>query len=181
MSARRALEFSTPGSAKRRKNTPGVTSVIYRGVRPEMKAADYPVTHTSTTAFNLHMTGLAQGTGVFERIGNKVKVWRIEGIVKADVPVRIQILAPNDAKTAPFNTNDKLFNYRSDRLLAEYVLDAQVANSWKHVNYKLPLGQNAVYNGSVSGSIVKGSIYVRLLTAASTTLGGEFRIYYTDS
>lgn len=179
-SAKRALNFgSTPAKKRRRAASKG--AVIYRMSKPEMKAADFTLSHVTATASNTDLTQLTPGTGVNNRIGNRVKAWRVQGRFIGSVPFRIEILMMNDASDTPSNTSTTLYNYRRAVSLGSYVYDWTVSNSVCDFDHRLPMGLNITYDGTAATDCTRGKIFARITTAVSTTIDGEFRLYFTDT
>ena len=89
--AKRALNFGTPASKRRRI---GNTVVLRAGPKPEMKHASYTVSHSASTNANLSLSTMSQGTSVNNRVGNKIKIWRITGTLNSVLPIKAHLLAP---------------------------------------------------------------------------------------
>ena len=180
MTAKRALNFGTPSSVKRRRIT-ARPMPRYRQSKPEMKAGDFTSAHTAATATNLELSAIATGTSNSTRVGNRVKAWRIQGRFTASQPFRVEILMMNDASDTPSNTANQLYNYRKTVSFGTYIFDAQVANSVFDFDHKLPLGLNITYDGTASTDCTRNKLYARITTATSTSVGGELRLYFTDN
>lgn len=178
--AKRALNFGPTPMTKRRRTVP-VSTARYRLSKPEMKAADFSITHTSVSESNTDLSQLSLGTGVNNRVGSRVKAWRIQGRFTASQPIRIELLMMNDASDSPTNTAITLYNYRRAVNLGTYIYDLQVSNSLVDFDHKLPIGLNMTYDGTASTDIVRNKVVARITTATATTVSGEFRLYFTDN
>jgi len=180
MTAKRALNFGTPSSVKRRRLARRPMP-RYRLSKPEMKAGDLTLSHSAATASNLELSAIAAGTADNNRIGNRVKAWRIQGRFVSQDPFRVEILMMNDASDSPSNTADQLYNYRTAVSFGTYVFPTEVANSVYDFDHKLPLGLNLTYNGTASTDITRNRLFARITSGTATTITGEMRIYFTDN
>ena len=178
MTAKRALNFGTPASKRRRT---GNTVVLRAGPKPEMKHASYIVSHTGATFANLSLSTMAQGTSVNNRVGNKIKIWRITGVLTSAAPVKAHLLMPYDPSATPTSgfsstsVSDQM-NYKIWTLNPSITGSANVFD----VNYRFPSGIVVRYGSSTSTDILKNHLYFQTNTGASSTVNGQIRIWYTD-
>jgi len=188
MSAKRALNFNTPAAKRRRQSYAQDTRhpmVLYRAIKPEMKFKTLNVTHAATTGSNLAIPQIAQGTGQGERIGNRVKLYYIEMVLRdtsAGNAFRMDLLGINDSTSAPAHT----FSGFPDRNLF-----SELKSEFHHVGtgksslgsftkYRFPLGHICKFTDGTSSTCNSGELVMRLTCLAGLTIVGEVRIWYTD-
>jgi len=177
-SAKRALNFGSTPAGKRMKAPPVST---YRLVKPEMK---HLATQVSIVAdSNLFINSIDSGPDVNDRIGVKVKIMHIEGVISCPKPCRVDILHTNAVSGAPthgysgavdrtkFNVLDTMF----------FSPNTDSVTQGHKINHKLPYGLISKYNDASGANINKGKILARITTNATTSVSGYFRVWYTDS
>ena len=182
MTAKRALNFGTPSTSKRRRTMGATTVVLRTGPKPEMKHTSYTLAHSAVANANLSLSTLAQGSDVNNRIGNKVKIWRITGQINSDEPIKAHLLMPYDASATPAtgfsstNVTDQM-NYKIWCLNPSDVTNGPNVYD---INYKFPSGIVVRYGSSTSTDVIKNHLYFQTNTPSATTVSGYIRIWYTD-
>lgn len=183
MVARRRLDFSTPASAsKRQKTAPPL--ILYRGPKTEMKYFDTNIPYTGLTATSVCINLV--DTATIRRIGNKIKIHRITGIVtetSSANTVRVMLLLPKVAATAP-TVNFGQPNDPAEMLTLYDKFHNNGTNAGatgSHINVKLPLGIVAHYDGTLGTSIQRNAIYMAVATVANENIVINARIWYTDA
>jgi len=183
MTPKRALNFSTPQSARKRYRRTQAP-MRYFGIKPEMKHKTLTIAHTSTTGANLAIPQIAQGTAVDERIGAKVKVWAIEIIMRTTntSQARFDLLRLNDSTTAPTYT----FTSFPDRnqvsqLKIQYLNDGTYADPGGYYGiYRFPMGNICKFTDGTGTTCNSGELTLRTLTLAADTIDGKVKVWYTD-
>ena len=181
MVAKRALNFGTPS----RKRTKAQPYVLYRGLNPEMKYHDQIIPYSAKTTVTLNLCDVAQGTDVDERIGAKIKVWRIEYFlaqVSGD-PIRVDLLISNIAGHVFAHGYDgSIDRQRCSHLKTSVLHSGSSLNSrGALVHHKLPYGVVVKYSGILGSTVNANQLIAQVTTPTATTITGYFRIWYTDS
>ena len=155
---------------------------LYRTTKPEMKFGNVDIAHTTTTASDLIINPVAQGVDNNERVGNKIKIWRIEWFIRSSEPVRVDLVMPNDASVTATHTIDQPVDRdKFIQLKSQSYNPGVAANQLYFDSLSLPYGIISKYEGALGSSINKNKISVRMFTPSSTSVGGYFRIWYTDA
>lgn len=182
MTAKRALNFAMTPS-KRQKT--GTNAPLYRVIKPEMKYFDTPIDdHITQLTSARRINNIATGTGHNQRIGSKIKIWHIEGVVVSSnsQPVRIEIFLPNDATVVgnvPYAADlDRKSNAHLKTQFLHNGSHQNLQGYW--LQHKLPYGVVSRYSDTSSSSLCAGSIVVSLAVPVATTITGYFRVWYTD-
>ena len=183
MVAKRALNFGTP-TAKKQRVEP--TMVIYRGVKPEMKYFDVIPDYAAKTDVTVTLNDVTQGTGVQNRVGGKIKIWRIEYSLTESssfATVCVDLLINNTAGGTIPHTYPFMADRRTVTQLKRTFHQSGTSNGPKgmFVSHKLPLGIVSKFAGAAGTTINHNQIVARILTPASETITGNFRIWFTDA
>ena len=183
MVAKRALNFGTPRAKRARYEAP---MVIYRGVKPEMKYFDVNPTYELETELTLTLNGVSQGTATNNRIGAKIKIWRVEYTLSqpsSSNSVRIDLLINNNVGATLTHTYSFLEDRKVVSLLKRTYHHSGTANGPKgmYASCKLPMGVVSKFGGAAGTTINSNQIAARILTPATETIVGTFRIWYTDA
>lgn len=174
-----------------RKKVRSIERQMYRQ-RPEMLTATVSISGTvaANAVTNLKPCQLAEGTGVAERLGDKIRVYRIEVrgqcSTNADVYL-IQKKSTSDPTAASFGSTK-----------GGYLLDSLNTNQfteWRHYrNPNVFSGGGAIkfsksfrgghvvkYNGSAGTNVVADELIVSILNRDTTTSAVDLavRIWYT--
>ena len=88
-----------------------------------MKHKEVGFSYTALTNTNLLLTDITAGPGSDERIGRKIKVWRIEYMLRSQSTVRCDILQGNDATATPVHTIDAAVNRNSFNVIKLNYID----------------------------------------------------------
>lgn len=188
MVARRRLDFGTPASASKRQNTTAPL-ILYRAPKSEIKYFNTNIPYTGLTATSACINLVDSGatiTSTSGRVGNKIKIHRITGIVtetSSSATVRVMLLLPKVAATAP-TVN---FGQPNDPAEMTTLYDKFHNNgtNWgatgSHINVKLPLGIVAHYDGQGGTTIQRNAIYMAVATVGNENCVINARIWYTDA
>lgn len=170
-------------SSKRQKTEP--TMVVYRGLKPEMKHGGFTIAHVGVATSNRLINEIAAGPGINERIGTKIKIHHIEFLVAntSGLGTRVTFLLPRDASAAPSLSYTTSVDRDRDSVLLDkfYHGNTTPSSSGFLGNHKLPMGIVSKYASGTGTSINSNSIYMLINTAASSTVLGYVRIWYTDA
>jgi len=179
--AKRALNFGTPNAKRQKTNS---TMVVYRGLKPEMKYIDTPIVHTTSIGTSWRINNIASGAASDQRVGTKIKMHHIEGVIvgSASQPVRIEIYNAFDASV----TGVVPFGAAIDRKTASHLRTIFMHNGcnpnlngyW--LQHKLP-GTVARYADTSSSSCNSNAITVSLSLPVAATVTGYLRLWYTDA
>jgi len=177
--AKRALNFGGGTPNKRARMT---NAVIIRGPRSEMKTNTKGITHTAATASNLTLA-IDQGVGNEDRVGSKIKVWRMTGQIYSVVPCRVDLLLPNSS-----DDQSPAYSYYADPDRRTYnVLHTwsfrpqQATNSeFFQINYKFPVGLIQRYDGATDADVNSHALVLRVTCPTSETILGSARLWFTD-
>lgn len=177
MVAKRALDFGTASrAAKRPKKT-----VVVRGKKSEMKKEAFGVTYAAATTADLELTSIANGPQSHARIGAKVKIWRIDGIIRTDIPCRVDLLVPYETDNAPAYGLDGVAAADTYMVLDTYLFNPNTTGYEQfHINHKLPYGMIVHYSGDTATTVRRNQIIARIQTRANTTIYGYLRVWFTD-
>lgn len=182
MVAKRALNFGTPRSKRARKSVSSM--LLYRPLTPEVKFNDLPIVYNSASAATFFINSINQGTAVFNRVGAKVKVYKVEYVIAqaSGDPVRVDLLLNNVAGSSPAHTFDTSINRRLFSILSTKYLHsgASLNSRGALVTYNLPYPVIAKFGDALGSTINAGQIAARITTPSATTVTGYFRVFYTD-
>jgi len=180
----RKLNFS-PNTPRKRARTSG-NLVIYRNPRFEMKKKESTIAHSSTTLSNVNINGLAQGNDSDQRNGTRVKIFRLEGLVRStgDNSLRLTLYSPKIIDTELTASLEGPVNLDDFWVLKDWWLHAGTEdNNRGHIwSYKFPMGCISEYSGdsgNPSGQR-KNRFILRIQSVASDTVNGYVRCWYTD-
>jgi len=162
------------------------TPVIYgRGPRTEMKRIETGISHFATTS-NTECTAIVQGRDVNERIGNRVKVLRIEGLIRSttDKVLRVTLCSPKDNSTAPANTISSALDLDDFWVVKDWFLNAgtEVNNRGHMFNIKFPMGAVTQFGAPTAGTsdYRKNRFILRIVSEGTDTVIGYVRTWYID-
>lgn len=161
--------------------------------KPEMKMQDFNYVNATLAdgalATIVELTAIAEGTGVNERIGNRIKIHRIEvrGTLGAE-NVDAYIIQGHTT-TAPVYAN--FYAYQGSHLLAD---DSHTKfTEWRYINgrtfidrsglrHRFPIGYTAKYNANLSTSCVDNRLWfvVKNDTGAAVSVEYSLRVWFTD-
>lgn len=180
--AKRALNMGTTPASKRTKTLTRMSNRRAIG-KPEVKHAEYAVSHASTTGSNIDLTAIASGAARGQRIGSKVKFLFVEMWLSAVDPIRVDIAIPSITNTAPSYAVTTFIDPDDAQVLfsAHYNPTDPGNRSdlvyWKH---SFPLGIVSKWDSTTAASIQKHQMYLRITSPQATTVTGGVRIWYTD-
>ena len=180
--------YVTPPSSRKRARTSRdaatQTTVIYQGNRAETKTFVANISHTAVNFSNTRMNAIAQGNANFERNGTKVKVLRLEGLVRSsgNQSLRLTIYAPkNSADTLGSNLTGSI-----DRDQYWVLKDWWLHPGTNHDNrgaffsVKLPMGAISEYIGATGTNMRKNNFFLRCQSTGTDTILGYSRCWYID-
>lgn len=182
MVAKRALNFGTPNSKRQKREQ---TMVIYRGMKSEMKHLVTNITYAGATVLTLGINTVAQGTSSAERVGSKIKIWRIDYIIEnqsSSNSVRVTLQIPNIVGAASALQYSGAVARDDVTLLKDTYYHSGTSQSPRGImqTHKLPLGVVSKYAGAAGTTINSNQIQARITTSGAETLVGHFRIWFTD-
>ena len=179
--------YVTPNTPRKRARTTRdagtQTTVIFQGSRPEMKTFSRPLVHTATTLSEITFNNIAQGVASGQRIGSKIKVLRLEGMLRcATNSVRATVYAPKDVNEVLGASLEGPIDRDKYWVLRDYWLHTGTINDNRGAffSHKLPLGAIAEYGGSSGASHRKNKFYLRLQTTGAADVTGYIRTWYID-
>jgi len=156
-------------------------------VRPkgEMKFFDTPINHLATdTVTTYRLNNIPQGTDFNERIGLKIKLHYVEGIIigSSSQPIRLELYSANDASITPSCGYSQQIDRRLLNQHKTVFLHNGTENNLQgyHLKHNLPYGINCRYNTDVASSLNAGSLVCSLAVPIATAITGYFRVWYTD-
>lgn len=188
MVAKRRLDFSTPTAVKRNKNAS--TMVVYRSPRTEMKYFDttlpYAGVNFAVAAINLIGAGAALSNPLSGRVGNKVKIHRVQAIIaetSSSGPVRVDLLLPKIPTAIPsFSYSGLVDPAEVATLYSKYLHNGtNFAATGAHINHKLPLGIVSHFDGQLGTTIQRNSLWIAVATPANETITINCRVWFTDA
>jgi len=162
-----------------------------RNQRPQMKQILFFPTGSIApgAALVTNISAITEGTNVLNRIGNRVKAWRVEmrGIMDPGLDYYLLQAHTNDtpAITAfstsrgPFiNSNDT--NSKLTEWLHYSVADS-VAHNFKR-SKKFKYGLNIKYNGTAATNTVDNVLFIVVVNRSTTTqsIDSTVRLWFTD-
>jgi len=184
----------TNGPVSTAKRLKKMEAQIYRN-RPEMKSITFndAVAVANNTGYVFTPCRISQGTGVNQRIGDKVRVWRVEVRGYAH-PYLDQYVLQQKTTTQP---DPSVFT----AFAGAYILDSENTNrftEWKHYrnpngisssdlgskfSHKFKTGIIVKYNGPLSTNVVDNEISVFVLNRSGTAanFNQTVRMWYTDA
>ena len=164
------------------------TTIIYRS-NSERKKVETSITHAASTRTSHDCNAIVQGNDSNERTGSKVKILRIEGMVRStgDQSMRLTLYAPKipagDTSLLGTDLNGPV-NLDNVWVLKDWWLHAGTSpcNRGSFWSYKLPMGAIAEYGASTAGTndFRKNRFVLRIQTAASDTVEGYIRTWFVD-
>ena len=180
MVAKRMLDFGTPRRVRRRQ----APVVLYRSIRPEIKYKQFNLTYSTVASTTQFLSSIGQGSGVDERIGAKVKIYKVEYILAqtSGDPIRVDISINNVADATPAHTFSQAANRTTQTMLSTKFLHsgANLNSRGGMVVVKMPYPVMSKYTGSGSDTVSSGQVIAHITTPTTTTITGYFRVYYTD-
>lgn len=194
MVAKRRLDFSKVTDAPMSKRLKRMEYQVYRN-RPEMKTATVALTGNITAGALSLMQPCRLGTGTTpaQRIGDKIRLYRIEvrgtGDNRFDQYI-IQKKTTTDPTIASFTTASGayIFDSLNTNQFTEWLHYRNIAagpNSFSGVKYQKRFKGGIVvkYNGSAATNVVDNEIIVAVVNRSSSSLAYDCtcRIWYTDA
>ena len=151
-----------------------------------MKYFDTNSSYSADTAYTLTLNSVSQGTARYNRIGAKIKIWRIDYLLEQNSSsnsVRIDLLINNPAGGTLTYTYPFMADRNTVTLLKRTIHHSGTSNGPKgmYVSHKLPYGIVCKFTGAAGTTINSNQIVARMLTSAPETIVGNFRIWYTDA
>lgn len=181
MAAKRRLDFTTP-SRKRRKAAP---MVLYRnvGTKPEMKTLVTTTTYVADTTDVRSICTMAAGSASGQRVGNRIKVWCVEGLVacSASTPIRLDIMTYDTSGSITYTYDGALDRRKLFPVFSKFLINGttQAAAGYQFF-HRLPYGIVVRYPDDSSTGGCHNDIVACLATPGAETITGYFRIWYTD-
>lgn len=180
-SAKRALNFGTPASKRRRTMRLGRP---VRLIKPEMKHVSVDFSATPATGRNLNVfSAIAEGTGIQERIGHKIKVWALEFQTTSLTGHKVELLVPyNTGATPPANTYFNLPDRTAFSQYGTFIANVQTAGTNEISRFdrvRFPMGLVVTYDSA--GTLQRNLMYIRTTSPSSTAVVGQCRVWYTDA
>ena len=179
--------YVTPNTPRKRARTTRdastQTTVIYQGSRPEMKTYSRAIVHTAATLTELRFNQISQGTGPGQRIGSKIKVLRLEGMIRCPLTsVRLTIYAPKDVNEVMGASLEGPIDRDKFWVIKDWWLHSNTSadNRGHFFHHKFPLGANSEYVGTNGSGLRKNSFLLRIQTTGSTDATGYMRCWYID-
>lgn len=192
MVAKRELFPSKTSVAKRLKRVERLAAAN----KPEMKTITWAASGAlaTNTLANVELTNIAQGVGINDRVGDRIRVWRVEIRGTSDPSLDHYLFQQRTTSTPTVGVFTST--------IGAYLADSETNTrwtEWKHYRNlygggggsDLPLkfsqkfinGIIVKYNGSTSTSVVNnGLIYTTLnRDASSRTRAVTIRVWYTDA
>ena len=162
-----------------------------RNQRPQMKAILFPLVSSvaANTATVQNICAISEGSSVVNRIGNRIKGWRVEirGIMDPGLDLYLLQAHTNDTPAiSTFSTGRGSFIGSGDvnTKLTEwmhYSIPDSVAHNFKKV-HKFKYGINIKYNGNSGTNTVDNVLYVVAVNRSTTSqsIDCNIRFWYTD-
>lgn len=194
MVAKRALDFSTPAGVQQMNKRLKRVERIQRARKPEMKTATYPIsagTIASGVLSTTQITSINQGDSGSERVGDKIRVFRVEvrGTCGAELDTYILQKHGQDNPVA----GD--FNSTTGAFLVDTIANKKYTE-WAHcVNYGIAYndqprfrrvvsfknGMIVRFNGATATPVDNGLLFCALNRSSTThSIDATCRIWYTD-
>jgi len=175
------LDFGTPRRQRRRQ----APLLLYRSVRPEIKYKQFNVTaYNNISAATFFISAIGQGSDVQDRIGARVKIYKVEYILAqtSGESIRVDLSINNVAGSTPSHTFTQAANRTTQTMLSTKFLHsgANLNSRGAMVLYKLPYPLLSKYTSSSAASGSSGQLVAHVTTPTTTTVTGYFRVYYTD-
>lgn len=186
MVAKRRLDFTSPARKRRKTNA----MVVYRGPRTEMKFVDTVISHggggVPATSSAGPICYVGNSTGRAGRIGNRIKVHRIQAMIAIDSAsesVKLELVLPKDPTVAPAVTYVGLTDQDVNTTIFHKLLHTGTEPNplGYSLNYKLPMGLICQYGGSTGSTINRGNLHICLATKSASTIVGTVRVWFTDA
>ena len=182
MVAKRALNFGTPSSKRRRVNQP---LVLYRSPKAEVKNFVYAISYSTVTSASYFINSINQGTAINERVGARIRIHKIDYVLaqSGGEPVRVDLLVNNVAGYTAAHAFTNSVDHNRYSLLSTRFLHSETSSNSKgcFVKQNLPYPITSKYTTGTGSTINQGQIVARLATPTNATITGYFRVYYTDS
>jgi len=193
MGVKRELFPSSRSMAKRLKRVERMAA----NNRSEMKSVTFDVTGTIGTGVLSNHTPsfIASGTNINQRIGDRIRIWRVEFRGQGASDLDWYILQGH-------GTDAPVIGDFSGATVSPYILDSartSTFSEWKHYrNYslaassalspikfsqKFQYGIIAHYDGPSAGDGVRNRLFITVVnrTGGSRSFDGTIRLWYTDS
>ena len=177
------LNFGTPNRKRPRRFQQPV--MLYRSIKPEMKNLVTTLAYGPAINLTLGLNVVSQGAATFERIGSKIKIWRIDYMIENvnnSNAVRVTLQIPNIVGAASTQNFASSVDRESFTLLKDTIYHSGTAQSPRGIlqSHQLPVGVVSKYAGVAGTTINHNQIQARITTSGTETLSGYFRIWYTD-
>lgn len=152
----------------------------------------------ASSATDIHVTNISQGTGEGQRIKNEVRVTGIHSdffITGADSTnsIRLILYTPKDLSVSLSNSPALAFNQTPDLdkftvLLDKFVCTSSNGTNCKRVKFNFKFkgrGLRVGYSGSAGSTVQTHPLYFYLvsdsLAVTDPTINGYMRVYYKDA
>ena len=160
--------------AKRAKAQP--TMILCRGIKLEMKHGVSTVVHAATASTNQSVNLVGQGSGISEKIGSKIKILFIEGIVQnvSDTSLKIDMPVGNDAgDPPPHGCSDPVERQAFSVLKTFFLCHNAPMNADGHlVSHELPLGLVFKHSNATGASVPTDLLWHTDMQTANNKRGG---------
>ena len=180
MTAKRALNFGTPSTTKRRRTM--APTIVVRGTKGEMKTLVTNISHSATTLSNTLPNEVAGGSDNGQRVGNRIKIWRVECTVSGSSACKATLTLPYKASATSLASsvyNGFVTQTDGITVFTRALNPGASADNVHYINYKFPMGLVTRFGSSTSSDIEKNRL-IFALSSPSATLNGAVRIWYTD-
>jgi len=172
-------------SSSKMAKTGNTTINIYRGNKTEMKFFDTDIVHASTTGSSTTINFVPNTTAVQGRVGNKIKIWRVEMMLASSnsTPILVRLVLPKDPTAFVLPTFTTFIDPGTATVLKTQYLHngAQPNTSGYHCNHKLPLGLVSEYNDIAGTDLTKNNLLAVFNQPIGGTINGTTRIWFTDA
>jgi len=179
--------YVTPNTPRKRARTTRdastQTTVIYQGSRPEMKTFSRAIIHSATTLSETRFNQISQGTGPDQRIGSKIKVLRLEGMMRCSTnSVRATIYSPKDVNEVLGASLEGPIDRDKYWVLKDWWLHTGTVNDNRGAffSHKLPLGANSEYTSTGGTGLRKNLFWLRIQSTGNADVTGFMRCWYID-
>ena len=132
-----------------------------------MKFHTIDVGHTGVTENSNFVNAIANGNGQGQRIGSRIKIWHIDGVLRTQQPVRLEVLKLNSQGSTFTNTIDQPVDRDECSVLKHTTYNPNVADTYRNV-YTLHCkvgGLLCKYTSTTGTSINEGKLLMRTYTA----------------
>jgi len=138
----------------------------------------------TASAVNILLNGVPQGVTTANRIGNKIKIWHVDGFLESfsTIPIRGDLYVPNNATSTSINTFSSAVN-RAENWTCKSWCQTEGGSPGLHGyfwSYKFPLGLVTKYTPTTNNPN-SNALQLRLTSQSATSSGGYARIWYTDA